>query len=135
MAMLVIACARPEAMPCYLLLVVETHKDWSDKDMNGNLYNIGPLGEIVMETWLDGPSPQCLVVKLPTMRRVGEDEFLLDLAKERYRRRGFRDAFGRHFISRRFALEGTSWDAEAFLGQAREVAEIFTMTCPFPLKA
>lgn len=88
------------------------------------VYNIGPSGELTLDAWLVGPTPQCLVVSLPTTRAIGEDEFLLDLARYRCAERGFKDSLSRHFISRRFGVEGSPQEAEAFLDQARIAAEI-----------
>ncbi len=87
-------------------------------------YNLGPAGEIDLEMWLEGPSARCLFVQLPVTRRIGEEEFLLDLARRRKERRGFRDAIGRHFVSRRFGVEGSALDAAAMFAQARVAAEV-----------
>ena len=87
-------------------------------------YNIGPISAMTLDAWLEGPSPQCLVVRLPATRAIGEDDFLLDVARRRCGQRGFKDSLGRHFISRRFSASGSSQEAEAFLDQARAAAEI-----------
>ena len=92
--------------------------------MNEATFNIGPGGEMTLDAWLRGGSPHALVVQLPAIRGVGEDEFLLYVAEARRKCCGYKDSLRRHFISRRFGIDGTPSDADALLCEASLVAEI-----------
>ena len=92
--------------------------------MSDYFFNIGPIGEMTLDMWLEGPSPRCLVVQLPTTHCVGEEEFLLYVATKRHEVRGFKDALNRHFISRRFGAFEAAGDVDAFFDEARRAAEI-----------
>lgn len=88
-------------------------------------YTVDERTRASLDTWMRNEStrPDILIIA-PTIRDVGEQQLVAELADAVYQLGGFRDLRRRHVMSRNFPALGTDLDYQRFLDQAFEVSEI-----------
>lgn len=87
-------------------------------------YNVDVEDGRKLAAWEASLPRPALFLALPPLKNIGEDELIYELATKSYRCNGFSDSFERHFMQRNFPYGGSPGDYEAFLDDARNIAEI-----------
>ena len=88
------------------------------------LYNTSKEDARILGLWPETNPRPALVLTIPSIRDVGEEDLIGELASRSYSESGFHDSPHRHFMSRNYPYGGSNEDYSRFVDDPVHVAEI-----------